>query len=86
MTSNIDKKKVTQKMSLMTENLDKLKFLKNIPESDFFSDFRNIESTKYLLQVTIEAMHDIANHIISRERLGIPDSYSDAFRILREKK
>jgi len=72
-------------MALILENLEKLKYLKSIAEEEFFSDFRNIESTKHLLQVTIEAMHDIANHIVSRGRLGKPESYSDTFRILGEK-
>lgn len=84
--SNLDKKKITQKMSLILDNLTKLKYLKKLSKEEFILDFRNIESAKHLLQVTIEAMHDIANHIVSRRRLGKPESYSDAFRILTEKK
>ncbi|MGI6704687.1 MAG: type VII toxin-antitoxin system HepT family RNase toxin [Clostridia bacterium] len=80
-----DLEKVSSKMALIISNLDKLKILKQIPGKNFEEDFRNVESAKHLLQVTIEAMHDIANHIVSRNRLGRPDTYSDVFRILRQK-
>lgn len=50
---------------------------------EFVQDFRNVESAKHLLQVSIEAMIDIANHIISRGRLGHPKSYAESFGILR---
>lgn len=67
------------------ENLNKLKILKQIPENEFYKDFRNVESAKHLLQISIEAMHDIANHIVSRGRLGRPESYGETFRILEQK-
>ncbi len=49
------------------------------------SDFRNIESSKYLLQVSIECCLDMANHIIASERLRSPKDYADSFRVLHEK-
>lgn len=85
MKPEYDFEKVSSKMALIISNLDKLKTLKQIPLENFGEDFRNVESAKHLLQVTIEAMHDIANHIISRNRLGRPDTYSDVFRILQQK-
>ena len=41
--------------------------------------------SKHLLQVSIEAMLDIANHIIARNRWGIPAKSADSLRILQEK-
>jgi uncharacterized protein YutE (UPF0331/DUF86 family) len=36
------------------------------------------------IQISIEAMVDIANHIIARKRYGIPETYTESFRILTE--
>jgi uncharacterized protein YutE (UPF0331/DUF86 family) len=36
--------------------------------------------------VSIEACIDIANHIIAKEHLGVPKTYSDCFKILQERK
>lgn len=36
------------------------------------------------MQVSIEAMIDICNHIISRKNFRIPDNSADAFRVLNE--
>lgn len=86
MNIDFDSDKITDKMSFIIGNLGKLKFLRNIPEKDFYNDFRNIESAKYLLQITIEAMIDIANHIIARKRMGRPKTYGDSFSLLQENK
>lgn len=86
MNIDFDSDKITDKMSFIIGNLEKLKFLRNIPEKDFYNDFRNIESAKYLLQITIEAMIDIANHIIARKRMGRPKTYGDSFSLLQENK
>lgn len=53
---------------------------------EFIEDFRNIETAKPLLQVSIEAMLDICNHIIARNRWGAPDKSADSIRLLREKR
>lgn len=54
MMNNIDLPKIKQKIMFMQGNLDKLKKLQNISKDTFLKDFRNVDSTKYLLQVTIE--------------------------------
>jgi len=66
--------------------LEKLVELKNIDKNEFISDFRNSNSAKYLLQVSIECCLDIANHIIASEKYRSPDDYADSFRILNEQK
>lgn len=47
--------------------------------------FRNVDSAKYLLQVTIEAMLEISNHIIARNRWGKPETNRHSFEILSRK-
>lgn len=79
---DLDREKMISKLSLIMDNLKKLQYLKELSPEEFVQDFRNIESAKHLLQVSIEAMIDIANHIISRGRLGRPKSYAESFSIL----
>ena len=62
------------------ENLDKLSRIKI---DDFLSDFKYYDSAKYNLQVAIEAMIDIGNHIISRLHYEPPKTYADTFEILK---
>jgi uncharacterized protein YutE (UPF0331/DUF86 family) len=35
--------------------------------------------------VAVEACIDISNHIIAKEHIGVPESYSDCFKILRDR-
>ena len=56
--------KVRYKMKIIENNLLKLHSLSNISSAEFLSDFRNVESAKHLLQVSIEAMGDICDHIV----------------------
>lgn len=86
MTSiDFDREKINSKLSLIIENLQMLKYLQKLSPEEFAQDFRNVESAKHLLQVSIEAMIDIANHIISRGRLGRPKSYAESFKILHNR-
>ena len=80
--ADFDRDKILSKLSLIMENMKMLQYLKRLSLEVFIQDFRNVESAKHLLQVSIEAMIDIANHIISRGRLGHPKSYAESFGIL----
>ncbi len=83
--TDLNLQRINEKISFVLSNLENLKILQNIPEDEFHSDFRNIESAKHLLQVSIEAMIDIANHIIARKKLDRPESYGHSFIILNER-
>ncbi|NMM64244.1 DUF86 domain-containing protein [Clostridium sp. P21] len=85
MIDNIDLNKIKQKIMFMQGNIDKLKKLQNISRDIFIEDFRNVDSAKYLLQVTIEAILDISNHIIARNRWGKPETNKESFEILASK-
>lgn len=84
MINNIDLPKVKQRIMFMQDNLEKLNRLRKIDRDIFVKDFRNVDSAKYLLQVTIEAMIDISNHIIARNRWGRPETNKESFKILAE--
>ena len=53
-----DKNKIDQKLLFMDTCLNKLKKLKAIDKETFIEDFTKVDSAKYLLQVSIEAMLD----------------------------
>lgn len=80
----VDADKVRQKIAILEQNLEKLKVLQKLQEDDFLDDFRNVESTKHLLQVCVEIMINISDHIVARQRLGTPETSADGFRILAE--
>lgn len=84
MINNIDLPKVKRRIMFMQENLEKLNRLQKIDRDVFIKDFRNVDSAKYLLQVTIEAMLDISNHIIARNRWGRPETNKESFEIIAD--
>ena len=80
----VDRKRITDKIQFIRDNLDKLEELSGMDKENFLNDYRNYDTAKYNLQSTIEAMLDIANHIISRKELGNPETNAESFRILEE--
>ena len=77
---------IENRIKKLQNYLEKLSELKTINKNEFISDFRNSNSAKYLLQVSIECCLDIANHIIASEKYRSPDDYADSFRVLNEQK
>lgn len=82
--AQIDKKRVLDKIRIIQDCLYKLRALSQLSIDDFTSDFKNFDSAKYNLQIAIEAMINIGNHIISRKGLGAPKTYRDTFEILHK--
>lgn len=82
--AEIDKRRVMEKIRIIQECLNKLRTLSQLSVDEFTSDFKNFDSAKYNLQIAIEAMIDIGNHIISRKGLGTPKTYRDTFEALHK--
>ncbi|MDD4568691.1 MAG: DUF86 domain-containing protein, partial [Tepidanaerobacteraceae bacterium] len=82
--TQIDKKRILDKIRVIQDCLSKLDVLSRLSVDEFTSDFKNFDSAKYNLQIAIEAMIDIGNHIISRKGLGTPKTYRDTFEILHK--
>lgn len=70
----------------MKLSLSRLTKLKALPKETFLGDFTNFDSAKYNLITAIEAMIDICNHLISREKYELPATSSDSivYEILQE--
>lgn len=79
-----DVDKINQKLLFMSTSVSKLKKLRQLDKETFLEDFTKVDSAKYLLQISIEAMLDIASHIIARNRLGKPKDNKEHFKLLSD--
>lgn len=80
----IDESRILHKLQAITESLSKLEELASMDRDSFLNDFRSIDSAKYNLQTSIEAMIDICNHIIARRRLRVPATNVQSFEVVTE--
>ncbi len=79
---SIDKAKVRQKLQFIRQTVAQLETLRARGRQAFLSDpILQAAAIRYL-QVGIEAMLDIAHHIVAREGLGLPGSYREAIELL----
>ncbi len=81
----VDFDKIRQKINYIEDNLIKLETFKKYSLEQFTDDFILVAAAKHFLQVSIEAMIDIANHIIARERFSAPTGAAEAFKVLSGK-
>lgn len=79
-----DEEKITKLSSELFNALNRLHELAELSEDEFLSNPHYIASAKYFLIVAIEAAIDMCNHVISRNRLRVPEDYADTFRVLHE--
>ena len=80
----VDESRILHKLHAITDSLAKLEELERMDRDSFLADFRSIDSAKYNLQTSIEAMIDICNHIISRKRLRVPATNVESFEVVSE--
>ncbi len=78
----VDKVKLRQKIAFIEKNVRLLEELKNMPIGEFEDDGIIFNAAVRLLQISIEAMLDIASHVVARERLGTPNTYAESFELL----
>ncbi|HEV8239936.1 MAG TPA: DUF86 domain-containing protein [Thermoanaerobaculia bacterium] len=82
----VDADKVRQHVQYVRGTLLKLRQLHDQGRDAFVADSINEHAAVRLLHTAIEALIDIANHVIAREGLGIPRSYADTVKILTDEK
>jgi uncharacterized protein YutE (UPF0331/DUF86 family) len=68
----------------LRKSIQHLSTLAHLNEAQFAADVDKTASAKYHYIVTIAACIDLCNHVISRNRLRIPEDYGDAFRVIAE--
>jgi len=69
-------------VDFMRANLRRLEAVHELGREEFLSDEVAQAAATRWLQTSIEAIVDIANHIIAREGLGVPRAYSETIEIL----
>ncbi|RKX75265.1 MAG: DUF86 domain-containing protein [Spirochaetes bacterium] len=81
---NMDKERIKQFLLIIRENNRKLKELKDAGKDTFLKDYKYNNTALRLLQISIESMVNICNHIISRNGLRRPKDFSDSIAVLEE--
>jgi uncharacterized protein YutE (UPF0331/DUF86 family) len=81
---DVDPIRVRDLLGNIAEAQRRLRELGQLSESDFLADYRNTESTKYLLIVAAEAAIALCNHIVARCGGRPPQDYADCFTILAD--
>ena len=77
-------KPITSILKNLNAYLQKLTKLAAYSQSEFLLDFTKVESTKHLLQVSVQCCLDIAHYIIASENYRLPQDSYDALVVLQE--
>jgi len=80
----VDPAVVASRIDRLRGYLSKLRILAKLSPQEFISDFKNVESSKHLLQVSIECCLDLAHHIVADGSFRTPSDYYDTFLVLSE--
>lgn len=84
MELTFDKEKITKLSSEIFTALERMKSISELPEEAFLTDPYKIAAVKYFLVISMEAAIDMCNHVISRNKLRVPDDYADTFKVIGE--
>ena len=84
----ISKTKIETKLAIIRESLEALKEMGEMDKDSFLSDYKNFAVSEHYLRRALEAVFDIAGHIVSRYSFSPgrrPDSYKGLALALGEK-
>jgi uncharacterized protein YutE (UPF0331/DUF86 family) len=76
---------IQKRLNKVEEYLRILEGLRHYSQEEFLSNPERYGSAERFLQLAIEAIDDIGNHLIADQNLGTVDSASDIPRLLHEK-
>lgn len=80
----VNRTKVERQLELIRDYLDFLQEIQALPEEEFVASKRDFHSAERCLQLAIECLINIGNHIISDQGLRAPQDYADIFIVLSE--
>lgn len=78
----IDQEIITARLERIRANLTDLRDLAKLPSDKFQTSRQYLAAAEHLLQISIEAMLDIGNHIIAEKGFEPPAEYREVFEIL----
>lgn len=82
----VDRKKLRNQIDFVRQTVRRLRQISEMDRVSFLGDdIVQAASVRYL-QTAIEALLDIANHIVAREGLGTPKSYQESIDLLVQNK
>ncbi|EJT5936133.1 DUF86 domain-containing protein [Clostridium perfringens] len=82
---SVDKNRINQDLKFICENIKKLEILNRLGEEEFLKDFKNVDSTKYLLRSSIESVLDLSNYAVISNGWDMPENIEKTFKVLSEK-
>jgi len=80
----VDKTLILRKLSTLDEYLKQIAEYASITVQAYAGDWKTQRIVERTFQMMIEICLDISGHIISDEKLRVPETYADVFRILVE--
>ena len=80
----VDKILILKKLSTLDEYLKQIAEYTSITVQAYVGDWKTQRIVERTFQMMIETCLDIGGHIISDEKMRVPETYADIFRILVE--
>lgn len=80
----VDRARLDRLLATLGTELDFLEQTAGRSGPDLLADPTALRAVKYAFVVAIESAIDAAQHVITAEGLRVPDSFADAFRVLRD--
>ena len=80
----VDKALLGRKMAQMEMYLGQIKEYSKISLASYKSEWKTQRIVERTLQILVELCIDMANHIISDEKMRLPEGYADTFKVLME--
>lgn len=80
----VDKILILKKLSTLDEYLKQIAEYTSITVQAYAGDWKTQRIVERTFQMMIETCLDIGGHIISDEKMRVPETYADIFRILVE--
>ena len=75
---------ILKKLSKLEEYYKQIEEFKGVTLNEYSNDWKIQRIIERTLQIMIETCVHIANHIIADNKLRIPESYADTFKVLHE--
>jgi uncharacterized protein YutE (UPF0331/DUF86 family) len=75
---------IAKRLAKLREYVRLLRILRNHSQKDFITDPFIIGNVERYLQLAIQTLLDICNHIVADNKLGPVEEYRDAIRLLGE--
>lgn len=85
-TLNLDLELVQKRLQEILSFTRELEAFGKISKKEFLKNSERQYAVMHLLQLAIESCLSLGNHIIARERLGVPQNYQDTFSLLEKGK